>query len=101
MKKKSPNMGSFLLDAPRRVAIDILDDHLCDVDGQIPLPWWSYAFYTIQELKQEIVESDAPPLITIESFRDRMLEYSNINPRNIDIFEYMAEVAESVIKALT
>ena len=101
MKKKSPNMGSFLLDAPRRVAIDILDDHLCDVDGQIPLPWWSYAYYAVHELKQEIVESDEPPLIVIECFRDRMREHSKRNSRNDDIFEYMAEVAESVIKALT
>lgn len=61
----------------------------------------SYIRWSSSELINCLAEhQDTPPLIVIEQFRDKMYDYSHLNPKGSFIFSVAYEVALYVITKL-
>ena len=104
------------MDSPRKVAIQTvygclkdaktLSENWSDIsDGQFYFSQISerasYIKWSSNELIKYLAEhQDTPPLIVIEQFRDKMYDYSHLNPKGSFIFSVAYEVALYVITKL-
>ena len=60
-----------------------------------------YVRFAAHEMINALSNTDIPSLIVIESFRDRMYEYSKLNKKAAYIFDSGREIAEYIVNILT
>ena len=113
--KKSPNTGSFLsvtifggdiISEANKIAVDIVEDYIISLDvlgvwQGYTLKQLSYSRYAALELLKRLKKDcEAPPLLIIERFRDKMDAYSRLNRRNDFIFTAARDVASGIVDEL-
>ena len=92
----------------REVAISLLENFIED-PFRFALLWYtcdglrlSYSIWAAEEMLNLLeIQTDIPPLVTIENFRDRVKEYMFLNTKTAYIFSVAYDTANYFVDLLT
>lgn len=89
-------------------AIQIVKDYIPKLERSPGWWWrssefaqWSYAKTAAKEVLDLLEENtDTPPLVVIEEYRDRMNQFACVNPVRSIMYSVAADIAEDIIDEL-
>lgn len=106
--KKSPEQGLFrfaedkmdaITDHVRRIISETMCDDIYLIVGD-NAEEQCCARFAACEIINILYRTELPPLVVLESFRDRMVEYSKLNTKAAYIFDSGRKVAEYIVNIL-
>lgn len=90
------------------IAIQIVRNYIQRLECEPKLYWrssefaqWSYAKTAAKEVLESLrKDTDTPPLVVIEEYRDKMNDYACLKPMWSIMYSVAADIAEDIIDEL-